>query len=127
MIREEWLKTEKGMASIKKARKKFYEKNKEEILKKANANPRKTYANSIYRLYRITIEDYDEMYIAQNGKCAVCGSENIIDGKRKMLCVDHNHETGKVRGLLCRDCNLAAGLLEDDSERASKLSEYLSH
>jgi hypothetical protein len=72
------------------------------------------------------MEDYDEMFISQDGKCAVCGSENIIKGEREMLCVDHDHKTGEVRGLLCRDCNLAAGLLEDDPERALKLSEYLS-
>lgn len=53
-------------------------------------------------------EDYEEMLEKQDGRCAICGS--LPDGQH--LSVDHNHETGDVRGLLCQPCNLALGHLE---------------
>jgi len=68
--------------------------------------------------------DYGKMFIAQGGKCAACGN-NIAGNKAKMMCVDHDHVTGKIRGLLCRSCNIAAGSLKDDPERAILLAEYL--
>lgn len=51
--------------------------------------------------YGITIEDYDRMLEEQGGKCAVCGKKP----RKTSLAVDHNHRTGKVRGLLCFSCN----------------------
>lgn len=70
--------------------------------------------------YGMTIEDYDKMFIAQGGRCAACGKEF-----EKNLCVDHDHKTGKVRGLLCSNCNLVLGLVEDEPERLAKLQKYL--
>jgi hypothetical protein len=58
------------------------------------------------RTYGLTLEQYDEMFESQNGVCAICGGVNI-NGKR--LCVDHNHKTNKVRGLLCHSCNFFIG------------------
>lgn len=59
--------------------------------------------------YGITVADYDAMLSAQNGLCAICDQPST-NGKR--LHVDHNHETGKVRGLLCTSCNFRLGLYE---------------
>lgn len=59
--------------------------------------------------YGITVEQYDEMLAAQGGHCALCPWEPS-DGK--VLAVDHDHETGRVRGLLCRGCNLALATFE---------------
>ena len=58
--------------------------------------------------YGITQKDYDAILLSQMGVCAICGYRS--DG---VLHVDHNHETGKVRGLLCSNCNRAIGLLKD--------------
>ena len=73
--------------------------------------------------YGITIEQYEEMVASQNG-CAVCGhySEN---GSR--LVVDHDHVTGKVRGLLCHNCNLTLGKFEDNISWIKNLAAYLGH
>ena len=59
--------------------------------------------------YGLSNEDFLKMANAQDGKCAACGSHQT-----KVLEVDHNHVTGKVRGLLCRKCNSKLGWLEKD-------------
>ena len=64
--------------------------------------------------YGITLEQYDEMFEAQGGICAIC-KESDITGKR--LSIDHDHETGKVRGLLCGKCNTRIGVLENKKWR----------
>jgi hypothetical protein len=69
--------------------------------------------------YGITPEDYAEMYVAQDGRCAVCGAA------RDVLSIDHCHATGAVRGLLCRECNIALGLLKDDPAIIERAAEYL--
>jgi hypothetical protein len=55
--------------------------------------------------YGITLDAYEQMLCEQGGVCAICGDE-------KELVVDHDHETGEVRGLLCRACNLRLGMVE---------------
>ena len=60
--------------------------------------------------YNITLEDYDHMFEQQKGVCAICGKVDVT-GRR--LAVDHDHKTGKVRGLLCTRCNVRVGILED--------------
>ena len=62
------------------------------------------------------------MFEKQGGCCAICGGVNV-NGRR--LAVDHEHETGKVRGLLCDKCNLAIGLFDDINNLASAI-KYLS-
>jgi hypothetical protein len=71
--------------------------------------------------YGITEADYISMVSVIPG-CAICGKSPM--GKRK-LSVDHDHKTGRVRGLLCSKCNFAVGLLEDNPERAEALAGYL--
>lgn len=80
--------------------------------------------------YGITLEEYDARYDAQNGKCLICGSDRlrIGDGKpsgRDVLCVDHHHGSGEVRGLLCSSCNLGLGCLGEDIARLEAAIQYL--
>lgn len=67
------------------------------------------------------------MIALQGNKCAICGSEETDKrrGKLRALAVDHDHETGKVRGLLCGACNKGIGLLKDDAEILRKAAAYL--
>lgn len=58
----------------------------------------------------------------QNGACAICGGTSW--GGR-LPCVDHDHKTGKVRGLLCNACNLALGYFNDDANALARAAEYL--
>ncbi len=70
--------------------------------------------------YGITLADYEEFLRKQNGACAIC--KNTYD---YTLHVDHNHTTGEIRGLLCHNCNMAIGHLQDSSELARATALYI--
>ena len=74
----------------------------------------------IGKQYDISEDDYLFLLKNQDGACAICG-----DIPMYRLVVDHNHATGKVRGLLCRQCNLLLGLLGDDVDKAKSVIAYL--
>jgi hypothetical protein len=80
-------------------------------------------------MYGISIQEYTAMLKQQDGVCAICGKKettiNAKNSKVQKLCVDHDHITGKVRGLLCTACNKALGLLNDDPSKVIKAHEYL--
>lgn len=73
------------------------------------------------RKYGISREVYNQMVERQKGGCACCG--NTTNGKS--LAVDHNHNTGAIRGLLCHQCNTAMGLLNDNPKRLQACIDYL--
>jgi hypothetical protein len=75
------------------------------------------------RLYGITIEDYAAMLESQGYVCAICKEECKT---KNSLSVDHDHKTGKVRGLLCNACNRAIGMLKDSPEVLRRAADYLS-
>jgi Recombination endonuclease VII len=64
-----------------------------------------------------------ELFERQNGTCAICGREEWE--KVKVLGVDHDHKTGRVRGLLCTDCNMGLGKFKDDPALLRKAIKYL--
>lgn len=78
--------------------------------------------------YGITLEEYNALNESQNGKCAICGNYPS-EGRNKdsRLAVDHCHETGKIRGLLCQKCNTGIGLLGDTKESLLKALKYLEN
>lgn len=76
----------------------------------------------IKTLYGLSEHDYAEKLQAQGGVCAICLNPQS-DGS--MLCVDHCHATGRVRGLLCHKCNRALGFLKDDVNRLGQALRYL--
>lgn len=76
------------------------------------------------RQYGITVEDYDRMLAAQGGGCAICGGTDP-QRNRKWFCVDHDHETGVVRGLLCMNCNDGLGRFADDPAQLRAAAAYL--
>jgi len=75
------------------------------------------------RNYGLTLEDYEHMLAEQGGACAIC--HDTPNGRWTKLNIDHCHITGKVRGLLCVNCNRALGYLKDDPSRAIRCAEYL--
>lgn len=75
--------------------------------------------------YGMTIEAHTAMLQLQFYKCAACGDKLTPEGKMKDPVVDHDHATGAVRGILCRQCNLTLGRAKDDVGRLEKLIAYL--
>lgn len=77
--------------------------------------------------YGITLEQYAEMLVAQNGVCAICAKPETVIHRNILnpLGVDHDHETGKIRGLLCRKCNSGLGNFNDDPNLMVKAISYL--
>lgn len=76
----------------------------------------------------LTVEQYDQMLTAQNGRCAVCRTDKPSDRPDiRFMFIDHCHKTGKVRGLLCNRCNTAIGYAEDDPVRLEAMASYLRH
>ncbi len=80
------------------------------------------------RAYGITLDDYNTLFEDQGGCCAICGvHETELTGRRngRRLHVDHCHEKGKVRGLLCGLCNPAIGGLKHDKDVLLRAIDYL--
>lgn len=75
--------------------------------------------------YGISVEQYDALLAKQNGGCAICGAKEPGRKAAKYFSVDHEHDSGKVRGLLCHSCNLAIGHLKDRPELCRNAAQYL--
>jgi hypothetical protein len=72
--------------------------------------------------YGMTLEDYQALSRKQGGVCAICRKP---PRRGRLLCVDHNHVTNLVRGLVCSGCNVTVGFLEKDPVRLAQAQEYL--
>ena len=72
--------------------------------------------------FGITVEDYYELKEKQNGRCAICGGKDVAN---RDLAIDHNHQTGTVRGLLCVHCNCLLGNAKDDIYTLQCAIDYL--
>jgi len=98
-----------------------YKRGKEYSKTSTNKKYRRKY--HLKKKYGITLEDYDKILESQNGKCAICEIDN--PGNKGRFCVDHDHETGKNRGLICDDCNVGLGRFKDSTNILTKAIEYL--
>ena len=74
----------------------------------------------IKKFYKLSSEEYRELVATANGHCMLCGVK-----QDDILNIDHNHETGKVRGLVCRGCNVGLGGFKDDPKLLIKAIQYL--
>lgn len=124
----------------------YYQKNKDrqsEWLKKdreINAEKHKEYAKKYHKLYwnlyslrksvsqhGITVEDFYTMLDKCGNRCEICGNEEnvMLKGLKRRLCIDHDHDTKKVRGLLCTGCNAGIGHFKEDIQRMQSAIDYL--
>jgi len=84
------------------------------------------FTRQLWRNYRMTDEEFNTLWLAQQGECAICYVSLTPRGRTKTsACVDHNHETGAVRGLLCRPCNHGIGHLRDSPDILKSAAAYL--
>lgn len=77
--------------------------------------------HALMRSFGIGIEQFEDMVLAQQSRCGICGGYQ----KNKSLAVDHDHETGKVRGLLCGSCNMGIGFLKENEQILRNAIDYL--
>ena len=83
---------------------------------------------ALKRNYNLSLEQYNELLIKQNGVCAICFNPEVrmlSSGKIPPLAIDHNHITGKVRGLVCTKCNKALGGFNDSLVLLESAKQYL--
>ena len=116
----------------KEANKRWYKANKARNKRRSyrwiTKNADEVRNKRLQNKYGITLREYNRMLKRQKGVCALCGQPEKAktrDGKIKALAVDHCHDTGKVRGLLCYKCNRSIGGIGDKLESAEKLVRYL--
>jgi hypothetical protein len=79
---------------------------------------------NLKRKFGITLQDYEALLLKQNGKCATCDKIRSSNGKK--LAVDHCHKTGRIRGLLCNECNTSLGLIKEDIQTLQNLIAYIN-
>lgn len=111
--------------------KEYYWKNREKTLKRNRKNRRENPLrtkkwdknNKLKHKFGITLKDYNQMLEDQDYKCKICGIHQDEFGKS--LIVDHNHKNGKIRGLLCQNCNIGIGNFRDNIKLLQKTIKYL--
>lgn len=119
-------------ARVLASNRRHYWANRERLLAEAKAyceaNPEKRYwtsRRSIFkRKYGITLEEYDQLLVSQGGVCEIC-KQPPDEASKGVLHVDHDHETGGLRSLLCTKCNSGIGLLGDDPARMRAAADYV--
>lgn len=131
---------EQHKEEVKARVRKYYSENKEKIKNKRSERYRKEHPSkeiiirtdeeeiaykrnlSLKKRFGITLDDYNQMRFEQDGCCFICGRH---EDEVYQLCVDHDHNTNKVRGLLCNNCNSVLGHARDDINVLYKSIAYL--
>lgn len=108
----------------KASQKKYRDTHKEEIHQRfveyKAGHPEVVRDNHIRSRYGISIDDYNKIFIKQDGRCAICG-----ENQSERLAIDHDHITGEIRGLLCRKCNLMLGYSGDNPGILRSAASYI--
>jgi hypothetical protein len=117
-----------NVEKVRKNRKKSYWENRESNLersrKRYRENPEKYFNLKLKKLYGIDADEYNKLFKEQNFCCAICG-DNLAKVDKKHRFLDHDHISGKVRGILCRRCNLGIGFFKDDTNVLGLAIKYL--
>jgi len=89
--------------------------------------PTQQKARALRDSFNLTLGEYEQMFKAQQGKCAICNQPEVQmrNGKLKALAVDHNHQTGAIRSLLCTECNQMIGKAKEDKNILLSAIQYL--
>lgn len=114
----------------KRYKSEYYRNKRDSVLRAASdyrdrLGPDTIRDKNLRQKFGIGLEEYAELLKAQGGACDICKSSNPGRKDRTHFCVDHDHETGKVRGLLCYTCNFGIGGLKDSVEILTSAIAYL--
>ena len=116
-------------AKAREYRAKNVEKVRESQRRSRQSRPEVYWEKNLRSAFGITAEDYEQMLANQNGACAICKQEETEihprSGTQRRLAVDHCHDTGRIRGLLCNRCNRAIGLFRDSAQIIRSAINYL--
>jgi hypothetical protein len=108
----------KNKQKVTEKKKEWYLKNRKHIL-----NYKKEY--SLIKNYGLTLKQYEDMIKNQNYECNICSKKFNNKIKSLTACVDHDHETGKTRSILCLSCNAALGFIKENIISISNMHDYL--
>jgi len=116
--------------AVREGRKDNLEKHKKANVRKQkriNGNPKKYGIKfmeaNLKHNYRITLDQYNLLFLKQEGKCAICGIHQ--KDLKRALAIDHDHKTRKIRGLLCTQCNIGLGMFKDNPKVIQRAVNYL--
>ena len=113
---------EKNPEKVKEKHKKYAEKNRERCKEYYSKNKDKAFERYLKNTYQMSTEEYETSLKNQSEVCAICKSK-CISGRK--LAVDHNHDTGQIRGLLCCKCNRGLGNFNDNLDLLEQAVIYL--
>lgn len=125
---QKYMQTEKG----KVIRRKYQHSKKGKQTQKrytTSINGQQTRRNcALQSKYNFTLKEYNQLFQQQNGRCAICRKPETASNQYgiRVLAVDHNHKTGKVRALLCDRCNRMIGFAKENKDILQKAIKYLS-
>jgi DNA repair exonuclease SbcCD ATPase subunit len=116
-------KTEKHRAKRREYMQRWREENRERHNQLARESHQRNKHKHIQRnreyhlmsTYGVTQAEYDKMLVAQEGRCRICGTDKPTGHSKRFFSVDHDHKTGRVRGLLCHTCNTQLGWFENNT------------
>ena len=119
---------------ISAVKRRYYARNRDVVIErvrlynesnpeKRKRTPAKNHERNLRVKYGISVEDYNAMFHAQEGRCAICLKHQ--SKLKRRLHVDHDHATGAIRGLLCQHCNNVLGLLCDETDALQRAISYL--
>lgn len=113
----------RGRALYAKNIEKYREKGRTGEAYRRRKYPERYRAGLLRRLYGLSIAQYEAIWVSQGLACAICQSTD--PGRKGVFAVDHDHETGRVRGILCGNCNNGLGRFKDKYESLVRAAEYL--
>lgn len=123
---------QRNKEAIKAKSRNYYRENRDSAISQKRFQYQQTkekrWERNIFSKYGLSVEEYNQKLAQQNSKCAICNKTELDLSNSKStrrLSVDHCHQTGKVRGLLCSKCNTAIGLLRDSPDTLKQAVEYV--
>lgn len=107
--------------------KQYYQNNQERLKTEAREKRRQNPEWSLKYYHDLSLDEYNQLLAQQNNVCAICHNPQdiVLNGNVKRLYVDHCHITGKIRGLLCNNCNAGLGRFKDDPMKLINALFYL--
>lgn len=79
-----------------------------------------------HKKYGLEKSEFPDWFMIAHGKCAICSKDLSLNSKKNKACLDHDHKTGKIRGILCHLCNAGLGFFKDNPAILKKAMEWVS-